>query len=279
VRPERASSRGGTRAALSIRNATVSESIPVARQVFPRRAVAVGNRVTSAWRSAPVDGLTSRDRATVACWPTSSTVAEEVPSPTWYAPRVTWPAQAAAIRSRRAVSPASASGDTGSAAGQSAVPLFSQSVTVSRAWARTEPEAGGTAKVRDCTRGGCCGLSWIATATVPCSPDSHQRRCAGVSDSAGRLSSTVNAPIRDLSSARSARRSWKGRSRATFGENSASATASFQLVSSRLTSTVAARVSGHGPPAGAGEAAGPAETARPAVSAGSSSPNAGASAT
>jgi len=232
-----------------------------------------GNKVTSAWRSVPVDGSTSRDRATVACWPTSSTVAKDVPSPAWYAPWVTWPAQAAAIRSRRAVSPASASGDTGSAAGQSAAPLFSQPVTASRAWARTEPLAGGTANVRDCTRGGCCGLSWMATATVPCSPDSHQRRCAGVSDSAGRLSSTVNAPIRDLSSARSARRSVKGRSRATFGENSAPATASSQWASSPLTSAVAARVAGQGPPAGAGEAAGAAEAA------GSSGPGAGASAT
>ena len=132
---------------------------------------------------------------------------DAVPSPAWYAPRVTGPAQAAAIRSRRAIRPASASGATGSESGQAAAPLFSHPVTVASARPSTESAAGGTANVRDWTRGGRCGLSWMATATVPCSPASHHRRCAGVSDSAGRPASTSNAPILARSSARSASRS------------------------------------------------------------------------
>ena len=46
------------------------------------------------------------------------------------------------------------------------------------------------------TRGGRSGLSWICACTVPFFPVSHQRRCAGVSDSAGRARSAVNSPMR-----------------------------------------------------------------------------------
>ena len=178
------------------------------------------------------------------------------PSPASYAPRVTGPAQAAAIRSRRAISPASAPVATGSADGHCGAPPFSQSTTVVSARPSTESGAGGIANVSDWTRGGSSGLSWIAAATVPRSPVSHHRRCAGLSESAGRPASTVNAPILSRSSARSPRRSAYGRSSATFAVNSASAVASSQSLSSPFTASAAARVCGHGPPAPAPARAG-----------------------
>ena len=110
-----------------------------------------------------------------------------------------------------------------------------------------EPAAGGTASVSDCTRGGRSGLSWICAWTVPRSPVSHQRQWAGVSNSGWRPGSSPNSPMRSRIRAILRRRSSNGASIATFGENSRCAAASSQDLSSWLTSSRAASVSGHGP--------------------------------
>ena len=73
--------------------------------------------------------LTSSASVTGACSPTSSTVTEAVPLPAWNAPGVHLPAQAAAIRRRRAIRPASADAATGTSAGQSWPGSFSHSTT------------------------------------------------------------------------------------------------------------------------------------------------------
>ncbi len=49
-----------------------------------------------------------------------------------------------------------------------------------------EPAAGGTVTVSDWTRGGFSGVSRISTCVSPRSPRSHQRQCAGESNSGGR---------------------------------------------------------------------------------------------
>ena len=173
----RAPSRRRPGPALSIRNRSVSESIPgVVWSVF--------HSVTSACAElagGPVDQQRQRDRWRARRRARPSI--EAVPLPAWQAPTAHFPAQAAAIRRRRAIRPASA--DAGHRQRRRPVlpGSFSHSTTASRARARAELGAGGTARVSDMTRGGRSGLSWICACTVPFFPVSHQRRWAGVSDS------------------------------------------------------------------------------------------------